>query len=123
MWKILLFSLLIVIANETFMVRYTGHVIHWTDYGMNSNSPIRATWTQTIDSSWAELDISASGRYRPDTIIFRRLSNSRWKITSFNNDTSIRSSVDAEFVRTKDSIIISLGFGFSGVMYYLKNDL
>ena len=78
-------------------------------------------WTETIDSSWAEMQILRSDRH-PDTITFNRKANGRWGLIRYLGRNDIHTLGDVDINQSKDSLQISLGFGYTGVSYYGKKD-
>ena len=99
-----------------------GHASFWTDTGPGpDNVPMTALWHRSEDSSsaalytWIKFEFDTATR--PDSIYFARDSMG-WHFAPF--DQRFQYGWDPYITETTDSVIIGMGFGFSGSDYYLR---
>jgi hypothetical protein len=99
-----------------------GRASYWSDTGPGPDSVrMTALWYRAADSSMAELRTRIKLLYdstdTPDSI-FLIHDSLRWHFAP--NDSRAQYGWDPDIRETNDSLIFSMGFGFSGETYYLK---
>ena len=103
---------------------YTGYASGWSD-NLNDEPrtypPVKIHWTEASDSSWAVMEVSFAYN-REDTLEFKHQKGGDWMLIRENSNTSIHTLGHPTIHLTADSIVVALGFGYSGVAYYARKD-
>jgi len=107
------------VASET--IACSGLAHYWTDViieGQKDTVSVQARWTRAIDSSFATLIVTSP---RAVDTVYLHHDAQGWAYGT----KDLRSHYNGwrpTLTETKDSVLLSMGFGFSGTNYFLRKN-